>query len=299
MCQRVGATAGRPAFSPTSPLRGPPGGYREEDPLSGPGPSKRAQGETTVALQHKPTASYHSVQDALRVLETVARHSTGITDTELARQSGLGRERLTPLLRMLRREGYVEQTADGTCVTGAALARLGSAHGREEALRDTLQHTLDRLRDSVGAAVYLSRYVDGEVSVTQYADSPAAPRVNEWVDFRVSAHATAVGKSLLTQLDHAGRRDHLARHRMARLTSRTITSDRLLLSRLESQPPTVPVLDLQEYAVGTVCAAVPLTAGSAAGCLALSLPVAHAHRLRRAADALNRGAARVLLPLAL
>ncbi|MFF9491718.1 IclR family transcriptional regulator [Streptomyces flaveolus] len=252
-----------------------------------------------MALQHKPTAPHHSVQDALRALETVARHSTGITDTELARQTGLGRERLTPLLRMLRREGYVEQTTDGAHVPGEALARLGSAHGREEAVRDKLQHTLDRLRDSVGAAVYISRYVDGEVSVTQYADSPAAPRVNEWVDFRVSAHATAVGKSLLTQLDHAGRRDHLARHRMARLTSRTITSDKLLLSRLESQPPTVPVLDLQEYAVGTVCAAVPLTAGSAAGCLALSLPVEHAHRLRQAADALNRGATPVLLSLAI
>ncbi|MEU9594874.1 IclR family transcriptional regulator [Streptomyces sp. NPDC048219] len=252
-----------------------------------------------MALQHKPTAPHHSVQDALRALETVARHSTGITDTELARQTGLGRERLTPLLRMLRREGYVEQTADGAYVTGEALSRLGSAHGREEAVRDKLQHTLDRLRDSVGAAVYISRYVDGEVSVTHLADSPAAPRVNEWVDFRVSAHATAVGKSLLTQLDHAGRRDHLARHKMARLTSRTITSDRLLLSRLESQPPTVPVLDLQEYAVGTVCAAVPLTAGSAAGCLALSLPVEHAHRLRQAADALNRGAAPVLLSLAI
>ncbi|MYR46439.1 IclR family transcriptional regulator C-terminal domain-containing protein [Streptomyces sp. SID5910] len=252
-----------------------------------------------MALQHKPTAPHHSVQDALRALETVARHSTGITDTELTRQTGLGPERLTPLLRMLRREGYVEQSADGAYVTGEALSRLGSAQGREEALRDKLQHTLDRLRDSVGAAVYISRYVDGEVSVTQYADSPAAPRVNEWVDFRVSAHATAVGKSLLTQLDHAGRRDHLARHRMARLTSRTITSDRLLLSRLESQPPTVPVLDLQEYAVGTVCAAVPLTAGSAAGCLALSLPVEHAHRLRQAADALNRGAAPVLLSLAI
>jgi DNA-binding IclR family transcriptional regulator len=252
-----------------------------------------------VALQHKPTAPHHSVQDALRALETVARHSTGITGTELARQTRLGRERLTPLLRMLRREGYVEQTTDGAYVTGEALARLGSAHGREEAVRDKLQHTLDRLRDSVGAAVYISRYVDGEVSVTHLADSAATPRVNEWVDFRVSAHATAVGKSLLTQLDHAGRRDHLTRHKMARLTSRTITSDRLLLSRLESQPPTVPVLDLQEYAVGTVCAAVPLTAGSAAGCLALSLPVEHAHRLRQAADALNRGAAQVLLSLAI
>ncbi|MGC0426342.1 DNA-binding IclR family transcriptional regulator [Streptomyces sp. SAI-195] len=175
---------------------------------------QRAQGETTVALQHQPTAPHHSAQDALRVLETVARHTSGVTDTEIGRESGLDRERLTTLLRMLRREGYVEQTADGVYVTGEALARLGSAHGREQALREKLQRTLDRLRDSVGAAVYISRYVDGEVSVTQYADSPATPRVNEWVDFRVSAHATAVGKSLLTQLDHAGRRDHLSRHRM-------------------------------------------------------------------------------------
>jgi DNA-binding IclR family transcriptional regulator len=86
---------------------------------------------------------------------------------------------------------------------------------------------------------------------------------------------------------------------MARLTSRTITSDKLLLHRLESQPPSVPHLDLQEYAIGTVCAAVPITAGSTVGCLALSLPVQDAHRLRRAADALNRNAAPVLLSLAI
>ncbi|CAL9468788.1 hypothetical protein SUDANB176_02794 [Streptomyces sp. enrichment culture] len=250
-----------------------------------------------MALRHEPTAPHHSVQDALRVLEAVARRTAGVTDTELARGTGLGTERLTALLRMLRREAYVEQTADGAYVTGQAFARLGTAQGHEEALRDKLQQTLDRLRDSVGAAVYLSRYVDGEVKVTQYADSPATPKVNEWVDFRCSAHATAVGKSLLTQLDHDGRRDHLARHKMARLTSRTITSDRLLLSRLEAQPPTVPVLDLQEYAVGTVCAAVPITAGSSVGCLALSLPVRQAHRLRRAADTLNRSAAPILLSL--
>ncbi|EFL32367.1 IclR family transcriptional regulator [Streptomyces viridochromogenes DSM 40736] len=261
---------------------------------------QQAQGETTVALKHEPpTTPYHSAQEALRVLETVARSSTGVSDADLVRHTGIGPERLTALLRMLRREGYVEQIADGAYVTGETLTRLGSAHHHKQTLREKLQHTLDRLRDSVGAAVYMSRYVDGEISITQYADSPATPKVNEWVDFRSSAHATAIGKSLLTQLDHAGRRDHLARHKMARLTSRTITSDRLLLSRLEAQPPTVPVLDLQEYAVGTVCAAVPITAGSSVGCLALSLPVEHAHRLRQAADALNRNAAPVLLSMAI
>ncbi|GHD89457.1 IclR family transcriptional regulator domain-containing protein [Streptomyces naganishii] len=252
-----------------------------------------------MALKHEPTAPYHSAQDALRVLETVARDSTGIADAELGRRTGLAPERLAALLRMLRREGYVEQVAGGGHVTGAALARLGAARGHEQALRDQLQRILDRLRDSLGAAVYISRYVDGEVRVTQYADGPATPAVNEWFDFRCSAHATAVGKSLLTQLDHEGRRDRLARYRMTRLTSRTITSDKLLLSRLEAQPATVPVLDLQEYAIGTVCAAVPVTAGSAVGCLALSLPVEHAHRLRRAAQRLNRDAAPVMLSLAI
>jgi DNA-binding IclR family transcriptional regulator len=252
-----------------------------------------------VALKHEPTAPYHSAQDALRVLETVSRRSTGVTDAELARRTGLGMERLTSLLRMLRREGYVEQTTDGAYVTGDALNRLGSAHDRDVALRERLQHTLDRLRDSVGAAVYISRYLDGEIDITGFADSPGTPAVNEWVDFRSAAHASAIGKSLLGQLDLNGRRDHISRHRLARLTSRTITSEKVLLSRLAAQPATVPVLDLQEYAVGTVCAAVPITAGSAVGCLALSLPVEHAHRLREAADALNKGAAPVLLSLAI
>ena len=252
-----------------------------------------------MALKHEPTAPNHSAQDALRVLEIVAHRSTGVTDAELARHLNLGPARLTSLLRMLRREGYVEQSTDGAYVTGAALNRLSSAQGRARALHGQLQRSLDRLRDSVGAAVYMSRYIDGEISITQCSDSPGTPSVHEWVDFRSAAHASAIGKSLLGQLDVTGRRDHLSRHKMARLTSRTITNEKVLLSRLAAQPPTLPVLDLQEYAIGTVCAAVPVTAGSSVGCLALSLPVERAHRLREAADTLNRGAAGVLLSLAI
>jgi DNA-binding IclR family transcriptional regulator len=252
-----------------------------------------------VALKHEPIAQHHSVQHALRVLETVARRGVGVTGTELGNETGLPADRLTPLLRMLRREGYVEQTSDGAYVTGETLTGLGSTQSREHALTRSLQHTLDRLRETVGAAVYLSRYVDGEIRITQLAQGPTTPAVNEWVDFRSAAHASAIGKSLLGQLDLNGRRDHLSRHKMARLTSRTITNERVLLSKLDAQPATVPVLDLQEYAVGTVCAAVPITAGSSVGALALSLPIEHAHRLHHAANTLNRGAAPVLLSLAI
>jgi len=252
-----------------------------------------------VAVKPEPKAPFHAVQYALRVLESVSTHDSGVTEARISRETGLPSGHLAPLLLMLRREGYVEQVADGAYVVGASLLDLGSGDARRRAVEARLQQSLVRLRDSVGAAVYVSRYVDGEIRVTQVADGPRTPAVNEWVDFRSAAHASAIGKCLLTQLDHNGRRDHLSRHRIARLTSRTITSEKVLFSKLDSQPATVPVLDLQEYAVGTVCAAVPLTAGSSAGCLALSLPIEHAHRLRAAAATLNRRAAPVLLSLAL
>ncbi|MEU8529192.1 MULTISPECIES: IclR family transcriptional regulator [Streptomyces] len=252
-----------------------------------------------MALKPEPIAPFHSVQYALRVLEAVARHAGGVTDTQIGRETGLPLGHLSSLLLMLRREGYVEQVADGAYVVGDSLVLLGSGATRREALERKLQETLRELRDSVGAAVYISRYIDGEVKITQFADGPRTPAVNEWVDFRSAAHASAVGKCLLTQLDQNGRRDHLSRHKIARLTSRTITNEKVLFSKLDSQPASVPVLDLQEYAVGTVCAAVPLTAGSAVGCLALSLPIEHAHRLRAAADTLNRKAAPVVLSLAI
>ncbi|MFI6682510.1 IclR family transcriptional regulator [Streptomyces sp. NPDC050485] len=252
-----------------------------------------------MALKPEPTAPFHSVHYALRVLEAISRHGGGVTDVQIARETGLPAGHLASLLLMLRREGYVEQVADGAYAIGDSMVLLGSGVARQQALETKLQSTLMSLRDSVGAAVYISRYIDGEVKITQYADGPRAPKVNEWVDFKSAAHASAVGKCLLTQLDQNGRRDHLSRHKIARLTSRTITNERVLFSKLDSQPATVPVLDLQEYAVGTVCAAVPLTAGSAVGCLALSLPIEHAHRLRAAADTLNRRAAPVVLSLAI
>lgn len=252
-----------------------------------------------MALKPEPTVSFQSVQYVLRVLETISRHTGGVTEEQIARETGLPPAHLAPMLDMLRSEGYAELVTDGAYGIGDSLVLLGSGHERQRAIEEKVQATLTELRDSVGAAVYVSRYIDGEVRITQYADGPLTPKVNEYVDFRFAAHASAVGKCLLTQLDRDGRRDHLSRHKITRFTSRTITSEQLLFSKLDSQPATVPVLDLQEYAVGTVCAAVPLTAGAAVGCLALSMPVEHAHRLRSAADALNRSAAPMALSLTL
>ncbi|MFE0173339.1 IclR family transcriptional regulator C-terminal domain-containing protein [Streptomyces sp. NPDC059002] len=158
-----------------------------------------------------------------------------------------------------------------------------------DAVTASIDRVLQGLRDEIGASMYFAVYEEGEVQVVAESSGPTAPPVTEWVDFRQSAHAHSFGKCLLAQLDEDALRDHLARHKMARLTSRTITSERLLLHKLltpSSQPPFY--LDLQEYSVGWASAAVSVSAADRIGSVAAYLPLEKAHRLRAVADTLLR-----------
>ncbi|WP_306463771.1 IclR family transcriptional regulator C-terminal domain-containing protein [Streptomyces sp. WAC07061] len=278
----------------------PPGPPPAPRPRPGPGPLRHpaltsaARGTVVQSDTGEALAQARRALAAVRVLE---RHPLGVRAAQLARESGLGGAELRPLLVMLREEEYAYCPARGVYAPGPALDRLAAPGGT--GLAGQLQRTLALARDSAGAAVYLSRYAEGEVRITQMADGPGAPPVREWVDFRAAAHASAVGKCLLTQLDHDGRADHVARHRPTRLTARTITDSRVLFSALDAVAPGAPVFDLREYSPGVVCSAVPIATGEAAGSLALSLPAAAAHRLGPATEALRRKAVPVLLALLL
>lgn len=251
-----------------------------------------------MAPEHRQIGPVYAVQYAMRVLESVDKHRHGVSADQLAREIGVPLNYLIQVINMLQHERYLGSLPGGGYVLGESAVLLG-ATTRDTALADKLKGILSELRDEVGAAVYFSRYDDGEVRVIDFADAPDTPRVNEWVDFRSSAHASAIGKCLLAQLDHNSRLEHLSRHRPARLTSRTEVDDRVLLTKLERQPASLPTLDLQEYAVGTVCAAIPVTIGATVACLALSMPTSNAHRLRPAVDTLNERAAPVLLSMSI
>ncbi|MFG3350330.1 IclR family transcriptional regulator C-terminal domain-containing protein [Streptomyces sp. NPDC048018] len=139
----------------------------------------------------------------------------------------------------------------------------------------------------------------GVGGAAQCADSPKTPKVNEWVDFRSAAHASAVGKSLLQQLDFERRMDHLARHRAVRLTSRTITDPARLFQTIDGHGPQAPQFDILEYSPNEMCVAVSLGIGGQAGCVALSLPTSQRHRLLEAAKVLTEGSTGLLLSLLL
>jgi DNA-binding IclR family transcriptional regulator len=77
------------------------------------------------------------------------------------------------------------------------------------------------------------------------------------------------------------------------LTPRTITSPPELLRRIDSSPVAPAVTDMEEYALGTVCVAVPVYSGGTLGSLGVSLPAGRLSRLPEIRERLLPTATRV------
>ncbi|MFF8406687.1 IclR family transcriptional regulator [Streptomyces sp. NPDC014846] len=239
-----------------------------------------------------------SVQRAFRLLEAVSAHDNGAPAKQLARETRLPLATAYHLLRTLVHDGYVRKLGDGGFVLGDKLQALHVA-GRDQALLSRVRPTLAALRDELATATYLTFYEEGEIRVAEIVDGPRAPRVDLWVGFEDAGHATALGKSVLRELDEESRRDYLSRHHLSDLTPRTITSLPELLRRIEESPLAPAVTDLEEYALGTVCVAVPVYCGDTLGSLGVSLPVEQHSRLPEIRSRLLPTADRVTRSLSL
>ncbi|GAA3300738.1 IclR family transcriptional regulator C-terminal domain-containing protein [Streptomyces cinereospinus] len=194
-------------------------------------------------------------------------------------------------------ESYLRREK-GLFFLGEAAERLSSS-GAQQKRRSTVNEALARWRDSIGVPVYYAIYREGEIEVMCVSDTPGNPAVEEWADFRETGHAHAIGQCLLAQLDESTRRDHLDRYPVQSITPYTVRDHRSLMQRLERKSRMEPVTERQEYALGTICAAIPITVGDTAGTMAISLPCHQVDRLLPAARQLQSEVGRALGSLAL
>lgn len=230
-----------------------------------------------------------SVQRAFRLLEAASAHENGAPAKQLARETGLPLGTAYHLLRTLVHDGYLRKLDDGGFVLGDRLQSLHTGD-RSQARLARVRPVLSTLRDELSSAAYLTFYEDGEIRVSEVVDGPRAPRVDLWVGFEDAGHATALGKAVLRELDDDSREEYLSRHTLSDLTPHTLTTTVELIRQLDNTPLAPAVTDLEEYALGTVCVAVPVYSGGTVGSLGVSMP---RNRLDRIDEARER-----LLPTA-
>ncbi|MFJ6609734.1 IclR family transcriptional regulator [Streptomyces sp. NPDC091289] len=239
-----------------------------------------------------------SVRQDLRLLEATGAHPDGASVQQLAHEAGLADVTARRLLHELARDGYLRELDDGGFALRERDPRLQAAVDGQ-ALQEHIRPLLSSLRDSLSAAVYLTLYDEGEIRVLEIVDSPRTPRVDLWVSFQNAGHATALGKSVLRELDEEARANYLSRHSLADLTPRTITRREELLRQLDAAPAGPLSLDRGEYARGTTCAAVPVYSGDQVGSIGISFRSDRMYRTTEVRARLLESALRVTRRLTL
>jgi DNA-binding IclR family transcriptional regulator len=115
---------------------------------------------------------------------------------------------------------------------------------------------LHQLTERIGLSTYLGLLRDERVTVVEVAESPGSPYLEDFeVGLDISAHATALGKALLTALPPRTRRDLLLGHGLRRFRANTQTDLDRLEDDLRSVRPGAPIVEHGEFRDGVACAA--------------------------------------------
>lgn len=130
---------------------------------------------------------------------------------------------------------------------------------------------MDVLAERSGETVQLA-LLDGVGCVyVAISLSPSPMRLASSVGMRLPAHATGIGKALLSQLDDEEAERRLRSGPLVGMTANTVTDVAELLQTLAEVRRRGHAVDDEEYVLGCRCVAVPLTAADDGEISALSL----------------------------
>ncbi|MFL6123720.1 IclR family transcriptional regulator [Actinophytocola sp.] len=202
----------------------------------------------------QPTDLIQSVSRAFRIMEEVGGSRAPLTVKAIARRCQLNLSTAYHLVRTLTYEGYLVRSPDGGFVLGSSVARrfhdLLASFDQPPRVREVLRH----LAATTQRTAYLGRFVSGRIMITDMVEGPLSPHLEDLeVGLDVAAHATVVGKVLLSTLSRARRTEYLAEQGMRRFTARTVVDAEALDHELSSIG-SGPVSEHGQFRDGVSCA---------------------------------------------
>jgi DNA-binding IclR family transcriptional regulator len=206
-----------------------------------------------------------SADRALAVIEFVAGKGSA-SFTEILNSLELPRSSAHGLLSTLHVAGWLDHNPQTRQYSlGLRAWQVGQMYTRHQDLANVAKPVMDRLAKELGATVQLAR-LDGVeniyIAISQAGDTM---RLGSKVGMRVLAHATGVGKALLSSLEPQEARRRLSDVALPRMTEKTVTDVDELADLVADAKRSGYALDNEEYLAGCRCVAVPLTTEQGGG----------------------------------
>jgi DNA-binding IclR family transcriptional regulator len=252
--------------------------------------------ESPVVTVKQRKRAYHSraVERAFDVLTVLADEPGGATLAELTRATGVPGSTLLGILGSLRDRKTVKD--DGKrYMLDVGVLQLGQAYSAGVDVAATFAPIGRRLRAVLDETVQLGVLSGGEAVYIARHESTQPVRLVALVGRRLPAHASAVGKALLAQLDDAELPSLLGEEPLARLADNTITTYAELRRDLGAIRERGYAESREECISGLHCMSAPVFdhSGRAVAAISVSAPRFRMDRARRSRVAVEVvGAAR-------
>jgi DNA-binding IclR family transcriptional regulator len=191
------------------------------------------------------------------VLEAVGQTPRGLTVKQIARRCELTTATTYHLIRTLAYEGYVTRREDGTYVVGLEIADRFRELAAAFRSPTSVMAALHRAAADSGLSHYLGTFVNGQVVISSVAEGSKSPHTEDLVPgFDDGAHATALGKALLSTLTLDQRLRYLKDQGMRSYTNLTLTQPEALEADLMAGERRGLLTEVSQFRDGVGCAAV-------------------------------------------
>jgi DNA-binding IclR family transcriptional regulator len=220
-----------------------------EEWLTGP----RGRGNAPV-----PRDIVQSVSRAMKLMDIIGSEP-GLTVKQMARRLQLNSTTAYHLVRTLVYEGYLIRDDLGNYQMGPAVSDRFRDLARTLRGPDSVTVAMRRAVAESGYSHYLARFVGGRVCVTTVAEGPHSPWLEDLVPgFDDGAHATALGKAMLSLIEPHRRERYLKESGMRKFTEETLTDPAAFEVDLTAGRKRGMQIETGQFRPGVACAAVPV-----------------------------------------
>lgn len=216
-----------------------------------------------------------SAARALAVVECVAE-AGAISFNDISARLGIPKSSAHGLLKTLESDQWVTQNSDSRLFSlGLRAWQIGHMYDGHRGLAETAKPIMDALSHETGETVQLARLDGVENVYIAISPSPNPMRMASSVGMRLHAHATGIGKALLSTLEPDEAHRRLAAVVLPRLTAKTVTDPDDLIRIIGTAADVGYAIDDEEFIEGCRCVAMPVTTEAETGiaaAISITLP---------------------------
>ncbi|RXZ84977.1 IclR family transcriptional regulator [Agromyces atrinae] len=213
-----------------------------------------------MSVSEQPQGSVKSAGRALEIVEFLAEAAESQSFPQLVAALELPRSSTHGLLKTLVSAGWVElDPATKRYSLGLKAWQIGQRYDGHRLLLESGPALMRALTDQTGETVQMARLDGVENVYIAITPSPHQMRLASNVGMRLHAHATGIGKALLSTLSDEDALHRLRQVALPRLTDKTLTEPTEIMSVVARGRDLGYFVDDEEFIDGCRCVAMPLT----------------------------------------